>query len=238
MSQIPTDTPIAPTTPSHHLGDDLILAYATGELDQATSLLVATHMALCPQCRGALELAEMIGGDLIESEPESPVENSALDSLFARIDGADGDEISVAAPARAEHDGGSRRRAPILPQPLRDAVGSDADSIAWKGVGGGVRQFPLKDLGGKAKARLLFIPAAAKVPDHGHRGRELTLVLSGSFYDEGAWFHRGDVEEADATIEHQPIAGPEEPCICLAITDAPLRFRGLIPRLAQPFLGI
>jgi putative transcriptional regulator len=27
-----------------------------------------------------------------------------------------------------------------------------------------------------------------------------------------------------------------EDCICLAATDAPLRFRGLIPRLAQPLL--
>jgi putative transcriptional regulator len=63
-------------------------------------------------------------------------------------------------------------------------------------------------------------------------------VLAGSFYDQGAWFRRGDVEEADATIEHQPAAGPEEACICLAVTDAPLRFRSLLPRLAQPFLGI
>lgn len=238
MSQIPTDTPKTPAMPAHHLGDDLILAYATGELDQATSLLVATHMALCPQCRGALELAEMIGGDLIESEPESPVEDGALDALMARIGEAESDAATAGVPARPKRDSGARRKAPILPQPLRDVVGGDADSIAWKGVGGGVRQFPLKELGGPATARLLYIPAAAKVPGHGHRGRELTLVLSGSFYDEGAWFHRGDVEEADATVEHQPVAGPEEPCICLAITDAPLRFRGLIPRLAQPFLGI
>jgi putative transcriptional regulator len=97
---------------------------------------------------------------------------------------------------------------------------------------------PINTGASRAKARLLYIPASSKVPDHGHRGLELTLVLAGSFYDEGAWFRRGDVEEADATVEHQPVAGPEEACICLAVTDAPLRFRSLIPRLAQPFLGI
>ena len=97
---------------------------------------------------------------------------------------------------------------------------------------------PIDTGASRAKARLLYIPAGSKVPDHGHRGLELTLVLAGSFYDEGAWFRRGDVEEADATVEHQPVAGPEEACICLAVTDAPLRFRSLIPRLAQPFLGI
>jgi putative transcriptional regulator len=126
----------------------------------------------------------------------------------------------------------------VLPQPLRDYTDGDVDGLRWRSLGGGVRHLPIDTGSSRAKARLLYIPAGSKVPDHGHRGLELTLVLAGSFYDEGAWFRRGDVEEADATVEHQPVAGPEEACICLAVTDAPLRFRSLIPRLAQPFLGI
>jgi putative transcriptional regulator len=35
-----------------------------------------------------------------------------------------------------------------------------------------------------------------------------------------------------------PVADIGEDCICLAATDAPLRFRRLIPRIAQPFLRI
>jgi len=216
-------------TVKHHISDDLILAYATGELDEATSLLVATHMALCPQCRAALALAEAIGGTLIEDEPEAEIADAELEAVLNRIDQAD----ASAAPAPARR-GGSY----VLPQPLRDYAGGDVGDLRWRSLGGGVRHVPLQTGGSREKARLLYIPAGAKVPDHGHRGMELTLVLDGSFYDEGAWFRRGDVEEADATIEHQPVAGPEAPCICLAVTDAPLRFRSLIPRLVQPFLGI
>jgi putative transcriptional regulator len=193
-------------TIKHHIGDDLVLAYASGELDEATSLLVATHMALCPQCRQALELAETIGGTLIEAEAEAEIADSELDAIFDRIERGEYPAAMAPAPkpaARGDY---------LLPQPLRDYAGGDVGSLRWRGLGGGVR--------------------------HGHRGLELTLVLAGSFYDEGAWFRRGDVEEADATVEHQPVAGPEEACICLAVTDAPLRFRSLIPRLAQPFLGI
>jgi putative transcriptional regulator len=89
-----------------------------------------------------------------------------------------------------------------------------------------------------ATARLLYIPAGAAVPDHGHRGTELTLVLQGAFVDETARFGRGDIEIANEDMHHMPVADIGEDCICLAATDAPLRFRGLIPRIAQPFLRI
>jgi len=76
------------------------------------------------------------------------------------------------------------------------------------------------------------------VPDHGHRGLELTLVLQGAFADASDTFARGDVEIADEAVEHIPVALAGADCICLAATDAPLRFRGWIPRLAQPLLRI
>jgi putative transcriptional regulator len=210
-------------------------------------------MALCPQCRQALELAETIGGTLIEAEAEAEIADSELEAIFGRIERG---EYSAAMPPAPEP---AARGDYVLPQPLRDYAGGDVGSLRWRGLGGGVlrdyaggdvgslrwrglgggvRHLPINTGASRAKARLLYIPASSKVPDHGHRGLELTLVLAGSFYDEGAWFRRGDVEEADATVEHQPVAGPEEACICLAVTDAPLRFRSLIPRLAQPFLGI
>jgi putative transcriptional regulator len=39
-------------------------------------------------------------------------------------------------------------------------------------------------------------------------------------------------------MHHTPVADIHEDCICLAVTDAPLTFSGLIPKLAQPFLRI
>ncbi len=85
---------------------------------------------------------------------------------------------------------------------------------------------------------MLRIPAGKPVPEHSHGGRELTLVLCGSFSDAQGRFSRGDIEEADEDLEHQPIAGLEEDCICLAVTDAPLKFKNWLVRLVQPVLGI
>ena len=86
--------------------------------------------------------------------------------------------------------------------------------------------------------RLLHIPAGQAVPEHGHNGIELTLVLQGSFVDETDRFGVGDLEVADNDLTHVPVAGPGAPCICLAATDAPLRFKGLMPRLTQRLFRI
>jgi putative transcriptional regulator len=63
-------------------------------------------------------------------------------------------------------------------------------------------------------------------------------VLRGAFVDETARFGPGDIEVANEAMDHMPVADIGADCICLAATDAPLRFRALMPRLAQPFLRI
>ena len=78
--------------------------------------------------------------------------------------------------------------------------------------------------------------AAPQFRDHGHRGTELTLVLKGVFADEEDRFAAGDVEVANEDLTHTPIAEPGEDCICPAATDAPLEFKGIIPRIAQKFI--
>jgi putative transcriptional regulator len=104
-------------------------------------------------------------------------------------------------------------------------------------LGGGVRQAILPT-GPKATVRLLHIPAGQAVPDHGHRGMELTLVLRGAFRDATDRFGPGDLEIADEDLAHKPVAEVGEDCICLAATDAPLRFAGFMPRLLQPLFRI
>ncbi|MDP5359161.1 MAG: cupin domain-containing protein, partial [Paracoccaceae bacterium] len=76
------------------------------------------------------------------------------------------------------------------------------------------------------------------LPDHGHHGQEMTLVLQGAFVDESDRFAAGDVEVANEDMNHTPVAEAGLDCICLAATDAPLRFNGLMPRLAQKFMNI
>ncbi|MEM8536260.1 MAG: transcriptional regulator, partial [Pseudomonadota bacterium] len=48
----------------------------------------------------------------------------------------------------------------------------------------------------------------------------------------------GDVEVANEDMHHTPVAEAGVDCICLAASDARLRFNGWVPRIAQRFIGI
>ena len=218
---------------THHLNDQLLMAYSAGTLPEAFNLVVATHISICDDCRARLASFDALGGALIEEAVGSAPVQMSSDSLgqtLARIKTSPSAPRKVPVMAKPERDR-------VLPEPLRSYVGGGVDTIKWRPVGGGVRQaiLPTSE---NASARLLYIPAGAAVPDHGHNGMELTLVLQGAFADGHDRFARGDVEIADEELHHQPVAEPGLDCICLAATDAPLRFRGLLPRLAQPFLQI
>jgi putative transcriptional regulator len=211
----------------HHLTDEILMGYAAGTLPEAFNLVVATHLSLCDECRAQAEAYDAVGGAVMSDC--APV-TMAEDSLAATM------RLIAAMPAQ---DRRPRRAAAddLFPAPLQDYVGGDLSRVKWRSVGAGVRQSVLKT-SRDATVRLLHIPPGVAIPDHGHRGMELTLVLKGAFRDELARFGRGDVEIANEELEHTPVAEEGEPCICLAATDAPLKFNSLIPRIAQPFIGI
>ncbi len=213
---------------THILPDELLMAHACGALPEAFELVVASHVELSDEARAGLATFEAVGGALLESGPSVEMGEGSFDALLKRLTAPQADAIEVARP---------ETQAGIFPAPLRDHLGGDIETVRWRSLGMGARQAILQT-NGAAKVRLLYIPSGMSMPDHGHGGTEITLVLQGAYRDDRAEFRRGDVEVADQTMEHRPVAFGDEDCICLSATDARLRFRALLPRLAQPFLRI
>lgn len=211
----------------HHLSDTLLMGYSAGTLPEAFNLVVATHISMCDECRARLASFDALGGAVLEDSPTVRMSDSAFEMTMRRI------ATQPAKPPSAPR----VRRTGLFPAPLHDYVDGDLDAVKWRSVGGGVRQAILPT-SKEATVRLLHIPAGAAVPDHGHQGLELTLVLQGAFRDNVDRFGPGDLEIATEETNHTPIAEPGADCICLAATDAPLRFSGLLPKLAQPFFRI
>ncbi|MEM8850111.1 MAG: ChrR family anti-sigma-E factor [Pseudomonadota bacterium] len=215
---------------THPVGDDLLMGYAAGLLPAAHDLIVATAVSLDDDARARLSGFEAMGGALMEDADVAPLRDDSYENVMDRIM-ASAPEDTVEASVKTP------RVDPVLPQPLREAIGSDLDDVRWRPVGMGVKQ---AILGGDEEgvARLLSIPAGQAMPDHGHTGTEYTLVLKGAFIDGAKRFARGDLEVADDEVSHMPVADLGETCICLVVTDAPLKFSGLVPKLAQKFLNI
>lgn len=210
----------------HHITDGLLMAYSAGQLPEAFSLVLATHLSMCDDCRARLGAFDAVGGTVLDGCAVD-VASGSLDACLARISAAAPEPVKARA----------MRPRSALPAPLRDYIGGDLTAVKWRSLGMGVRQAILPTAR-DASARLLFIPAGQAVPDHGHRGTELTLVLQGAFRDSTDRFGRGDLEVANEDLEHTPVAEAGADCICLAATDAPLRFNALVPRLLQPIFRI
>ena len=228
---------MSPPAPiKHHLTDSLLMAYAAGTLPEAFGLVVACHISLCDACRARAEAFDALGGALLEAEAgagrtegDAEWSEAALARVMARLE-------APAAPERPRATA-PLPRSGVLPGPVASYVGGGLERVKWRSLGMGVRQAILPT-SRAATVRLLHIPAGQAVPDHGHRGTELTLVLCGAFRDETDRFGPGDVEIAGRELHHMPVAEAGEDCICLAATDAPLRFNALVPRLLQPLFRI
>ncbi|MFZ5964149.1 ChrR family anti-sigma-E factor [Thalassococcus sp. BH17M4-6] len=211
----------------HHLTPELLMSYSAGTLPEALNLVVAAHVSMCDACRAEVEGYDAVGGTLLDRDGGDGVSESCLTGALGRI----------RADAPVSADTTVKAADPRVPAPLAAYIGGRLEDVNWRPVGMGVKQAILAT-SPEATARLLYIPAGTAVPDHGHRGIEVTMVLQGAFEDEDGRFARGDVEVAAEDLQHTPVADISEDCICLAVTDAPLRFKGLLPRLAQPFLKI
>lgn len=176
--------------------------------------------------------AEEVGGVLLNEIEPVPMIPDSLDHVF---DAIHEDQMSgTAIPARKEEDAPGS----CLPRSVQAYVGGDLENLPWQRLGNDGYQFLIDTNDQSAQARLLRIKAGRPVPSHGHNGRELTLVLTGAFEDEISRFGVGDLEDVDEETVHKPVAGTNEDCICLAVTDAPLRFKEFLPRLLQPMFKI
>lgn len=223
------------TVPTHHPGDTLLIDYAGGALGEAASLIVATHLALCPCCRLNVAEMEAVGGALLESIEPEEVDPACLETVLARLD-----DLPPLPRAPKPKPVCRDSAVPLLPEPLRRYVGSDLSRLPWKRLMRGMEccDIPLgsgSDSARRGKARLMRLASGVGPPHHTHRGIELTLVLDGGFTDDLGQFARGDLSVADESVRHRPVADAEG-CLCLAVTDAPLRFTGPLGLILNPFV--
>jgi len=214
----------------HHLDHATLVRFAGGELDAAFDLVVATHIAMCPDCREALRVAESVGGALLEDQEPVALDAGALDAVLASLD----DLEVVPAPAGAVAPGDSE-----VPLPLRRLIGDRLDSIRWRPVAPGVGKYVLPmDKSSRGSAFMLKIAPGMAMPEHGHGGDEITLILQGSYRDEIGQFGVGDVADLDDHIEHTPTVNSDVACVCLVATERPTRFKTLLGKIMQPIARI
>lgn len=202
----------------HHPDDATLMSFAAGSLNEALAAVVACHAGMCPKCTTTIREMELIGSTVMcDLHPESVPFVQPSGRFRTALERPGRHAVKVDPLAR------------LLPLPL--------DQLQWKRIGLGVHTVKLPlSASTIGDLRLLRIAAGTKVPEHGHGGSELTLILKGAYTDSLGRFAEGDVADVDAETEHQPVVEAVGECICLVASESKARFRGLA-RLLQPFIG-
>jgi putative transcriptional regulator len=209
---------------THHPPGELLIAYAAGRLDAGQSLAIATHLEGCSSCRATTRGLEELAGAALEDVEPVAMQAGAFDRIAARLEQP---QPRSRAPARPAAE-------PGLPASLRGYAMSN-----WKWVAPGVSMRPiLLPETSETRAFLLKSAKGTNMLQHTHSGIEMTCVLTGSFSHGGGVYAAGDFDLGDDDVDHKPIVGSDEECICLVAMTGKLRLEGLLGKLIQPFIRL
>ena len=211
--------------------ETLLVEYASGALSTAPSIAVTTHLKYCDKCANAVRALGFIGGSLLECLEEEEVSHGLLGKVFDCIDSQEDEPVSAKI----------RRSSPTLdsvasglPEYVRNLLPDE--ELNWRNLTSSLEVAPIRIGEESFELSLHRIHAGGKAPEHDHRGKEITVVLRGSFSDEDGVYHPGDFLVREEGDTHRPYAARNEECVCLSVLEAPIKLTG-IKRVLNPFIS-
>ncbi len=220
----------------HHPSGSMLLAHAAGAHTWPMSISIAAHLQMCTLCRQKAYDLNDIGGALLESVPEEKPSPEAFRRLMGKIEQRSDNPRPVRLPAKATdkekepaRPTGKRRSASTrcsedllaapLPRVLRALLPRDGQ-LTWNRVTPSLRIARINVGQGADQIAFYHIAAGGKVANHGHRGLEVTLVLSGNFSDAVGLYSPGDFVVKDEGDIHRPTATQDQACVYLSVAQA------------------
>lgn len=210
----------------HHPKNTTLADFAAGRLDEGRSLVVASHLALCGECREFVATLEQAGGQMLTEIAPVAMAEGAAERALSLLD-ADAAARPALKPAVR----------PVWQPEQKTLLGYELGP--WRWIAPGLHHRVVK-VPADSETRVFMLKAVPglRIPQHSHTGTELTCVLSGAFIHEGGRFAVGDCDDADDDDGHSPVIDGDEDCICLIAMQGQLKLSGLFGRLIQPFVRI
>ncbi|NMP31589.1 transcriptional regulator [Thalassotalea sp. M1531] len=209
----------------HHPNSELLEKFADGELPASIAAGIAIHVEMCPVCKVAVaELTEQRSAIHFESSDlEMPMSELNIASMVEEITLSDEIDIAIADKEKSISVKGEEY---ILPRALTNMAMSK-----WSSIGHLARaRFSIDEE--PLRASLLQIQAGGSVPEHTHKGFELTVLVDGHFEDELGIYGPGDFILLDAEHTHSPVT--KDGCLCYTVANDAQHFTQGINKLLNP----
>ncbi len=212
---------------NYHPTDKQLQQFAEGNISSALALVVSAHCDVCSQCQEKVDDINIELSSVIENIRANDYVDPAFEKMLASIMHLPIVDTKPVVAPRIELDG----RFFDVPRPLQRFVKNTGN---WSHLLGKVWQAPV-DLGDAGMANFIYMEKGGRVPEHTHKGTELTLVVDGEFSDGLADYDSGDFIIMDNEHIHSPHSNAVEGCLVFSIVDKPLHFTSGIARLLNPF---
>lgn len=214
---------------NRHPEPDLLVEYTSGSLGIAPCISVTAHLQYCKHCKDSVESLGDIGGALLASSEVVPVSDGLFDSILEEVE--TGCELNAVEEPREQCLDAISTQLPEFVQRLLPG-----EELNWRRLSQSLKVAPISVGEQDYEVALHRIDAGGKAPEHDHRGREITVVLTGSFSDEDGVYQPGDFLVREPGDTHRPFATRNEDCICLSVLEAPIKLTGM-KRVLNPFLS-
>jgi putative transcriptional regulator len=217
----------------HHPTSELIQSFVKGDLPASLSAGIAIHADMCQVCQQKI-------GQLTEQAAEISFEEAFLDRFIVDDQGGNIPLINFDQMIEGITETNELE--------LQDTI--IEKSITFKNktfkLPAILNSMPLgktAQFGKLARAafqlneneihtNLLHIEPGGGVPEHTHKGFELTVLLAGSFHDDKGRYEKGDFIMLDGTNIHQPIS--QNGCLCYTVANDALHFTQGLNKLLNP----
>lgn len=219
----------------HHPKDELLTVFVDGQLPASLSAAIAIHADMCSCCQEKIET-------MTQTQASASFETSHLDDVI--------EDSGSAEKALASSDFDAMIDAIVVNDKIAPPKKIDEKNIMVGDISytlpyaiTNINLASFSQFGKLARARLqldegvihsslLHIQPGGGVPQHTHKGYELTLLLSGEFSDEKGNYVPGDFILLDAKNTHQPFS--KTGCLCFTVANDALYFTQGISRLLNP----
>lgn len=207
-----------------HPQPDQLIEFAAGSCHTGISIAVSVHLHYCSHCRQALSELESASTVLFESQTPAVVPDQLFDTLMQRIQ-------NEPAPAPEPAPKPSR-----FPKALASLIPESLEDLNWRHPMKNLRVSQLMTDESGLIVGLHHMKAGGRVPNHGHRGDEINVVLEGGFSDQLGSYGKGDFVFRTEADTHAPQADAHEDCLMLSVVSAPVKLTGPLGWIINPFL--
>lgn len=215
---------------NYHPSLAVLKEFVAGTLPASVSIVVSSHVEMCQTCQAQIQqLTDAAATEAFEHQEafdflSDSDDNSASIDMLNAIMSQPVDNVIPRPKTITEIEISGARI--TLPKAMK-SIGLKE----WQGIGKISRaRLDLED--SAMRTSLLHIDKGGSVPQHSHKGFELTLLLDGSFEDEFGRYQKGDFIWLDETHSHTPTT--TEGCVCLTVSSDALHFTQGVSQLLNP----